>query len=74
MRVCPPRDVTRTCTVRATPSSGFAVLQVSPQGHVLQRDLPLGVCDKTAAALAALGRAELIVTESTWHYPGDGCC
>ena len=44
------------------------------KGHVLVRDLPMGVCDKTAGALAALGREDLVVTESTWHYPGDGCC
>lgn len=43
-------------------------------GHLLARDLPLGVCDKTAAALEGLGRDDLVVTESTWHYPGDGCC
>lgn len=44
------------------------------KGHLLRRDVPLGVCDKTAAALAALGREEIFVTESTWHYAGDGCC
>ena len=44
------------------------------RGHILLRDLPLGVCDKTAEALAALGRGDLVVTPSTWHYPGDGCC
>ncbi len=44
------------------------------RGHLLVRDLPLGVCDKTAANLAALGRPDLTVTESTWHYAGDGCC
>ncbi len=43
-------------------------------GHVLARDLPLGVCDKTAAALARLGRDDLTITESTWHYAGGGCC
>jgi ubiquinone/menaquinone biosynthesis C-methylase UbiE len=44
------------------------------KGHILQRDLPMGVCDKTAAALAALGRSDLVLTEATWHYSGDGCC
>jgi len=43
-------------------------------GHVLRKDVPLPVCDKTAAALGALGRDELIVTDSTWHYDGGGCC
>ena len=44
------------------------------KGHVLQRDLPLGVCDKTAAALARLERDDLVITNSTWHYDGNGCC
>ena len=44
------------------------------KGHVLVRDVPLGVCDKTARALERLGEPDLVVTGSTWHYPGDGCC
>lgn len=44
------------------------------KGHVLSRDLPMGVCDKTADALTALGRDDLVVTAPTWHYSGDGCC
>jgi SAM-dependent methyltransferase len=43
-------------------------------GHVLLRDVPLGICDKTAAAFTALDRDDLLVTDSTWHYSGDGCC
>jgi ubiquinone/menaquinone biosynthesis C-methylase UbiE len=43
-------------------------------GHVLPRDVPLPVCDKTANALASLGNDELVITESTWHYAGGGCC
>jgi len=44
------------------------------KGHVLQRDVPLPVCDKTAEALAALGNPHLTVTASNWHYAGGGCC
>jgi SAM-dependent methyltransferase len=44
------------------------------KGHLLARDLPLSVCDKTAAALAALGRDDLYLTGSTWAYRGGGCC
>lgn len=44
------------------------------KGHVLPKNLPLAVCDKTGAALAGLGRDDLIVTESTFHYQGGGCC
>jgi ubiquinone/menaquinone biosynthesis C-methylase UbiE len=42
------------------------------RGHVLPRGIPRGVCDKTAAALAAL--PGITVTEPTWHYAGGGCC
>jgi len=44
------------------------------KGHFMVRDLPLGVCDKTAAALEARNRPDLFITASTWHYSGDGCC
>jgi SAM-dependent methyltransferase len=44
------------------------------KGHVLLRDIPLAVCDKTANVLAGIGRPDLTVTESTWHYAGGGCC
>jgi hypothetical protein len=44
------------------------------KGHLLQRDVPLPVCDKTAIALLALEEHHLIVTPSTWHYNGGGCC
>jgi len=43
-------------------------------GHVLQPGIPAAVCDKTAAKLAALISNEVIVTDSTWHYSGGGCC
>jgi ubiquinone/menaquinone biosynthesis C-methylase UbiE len=41
-------------------------------GHIMQRGLPLAVCDKTAGNLAKL--PNIILTESTWHYTGGGCC
>lgn len=44
------------------------------KGHVLVRDLPLSVCDKTSGALAKLGRDDLLLTPSTFHYRGGGCC
>ena len=43
-------------------------------GHVLARDIPLAVCDKTAGAIERLGRDDLTITGSTWHDPGGGCC
>lgn len=44
------------------------------RGHVLMRGMPMSVCDKTAAALESLGREDIIITPSTWHYLGGGCC
>ena len=44
------------------------------RGHVVQRDVPLAVCRKTAAALKRVGSVDLIVTLPTWHYAGGGCC
>ncbi len=43
-------------------------------GHILQRGVPAAVCDKTAAKLGSLMPAEILVTNSTWHYTGGGCC
>ena len=43
-------------------------------GHILPRGLPAAVCDKTAAKLLALLPEECLITPSTWHYQGDGCC
>lgn len=44
------------------------------KGHVLLRNQPLAVCDKTAAAIASLGRKDIFISESTYHYNGGGCC
>lgn len=44
------------------------------QGHRLDRGVPSGVCDKTAAALAKSNPDRVLITPSTWHYRGDGCC
>ncbi len=44
------------------------------KGHVLLYNQPAAVCDKTAAALEALGRDDIYISESTWFYDGGGCC
>jgi SAM-dependent methyltransferase len=44
------------------------------KGHVLQSNMPLAVCDKTAAALAGLGRSDIFISPSTYFYDGGGCC
>jgi SAM-dependent methyltransferase len=44
------------------------------KGHVLLPNQPLAVCDKTAGALAGLGRDDIFISGSTWFYDGGGCC
>lgn len=44
------------------------------KGHVLSRDIPFSVCDKTAKALKSLERMDIHVTGSTFFYDGGGCC
>jgi SAM-dependent methyltransferase len=44
------------------------------KGHVLLKNQPLAVCDKTAAAIASLNRNDIYISESTFHYNGGGCC
>jgi SAM-dependent methyltransferase len=43
-------------------------------GHVLLKNQPLAICDKTAGALASLHRDDIFISESTFHYDGGGCC
>ncbi|AFY73863.1 methylase involved in ubiquinone/menaquinone biosynthesis [Synechococcus sp. PCC 7502] len=43
-------------------------------GHILFRGNPLAVCDKTANKLSLQFPQEVIITDSTWHYNGGGCC
>lgn len=44
------------------------------KGHILLKNQPLAVCDKTAKALKDLGRDDIFISESTFHYDGGGCC
>lgn len=44
------------------------------KGHVLMPNQPLAVCDKTAGALASLGRDDIFISGSTFFYDGGGCC
>ena len=44
------------------------------KGHTLLQNQPLAVCDKTAGALAALGKQDIFISESTYFYDGGGCC
>jgi SAM-dependent methyltransferase len=44
------------------------------KGHTLIKNMPLAICDKTAGALAALGRTDIYISGSTFFYDGGGCC
>lgn len=44
------------------------------KGHVLIKNQPLAICDKTANALKNLKRNDIFISESTFHYDGGGCC
>ncbi len=44
------------------------------KGHILLKNQPLAICDKTAQALKDLNRDDLYFSESTFHYDGGGCC
>ena len=43
-------------------------------GHVLMPNQPLAVCDKTGGNLAALGREDIFISQSSFFYDGGGCC
>jgi SAM-dependent methyltransferase len=43
-------------------------------GHILLKNQPIAVCDKTARALASLNKKDIFISESTFHYNGGGCC
>lgn len=43
-------------------------------GHILQRGVPAAVCDKTAGKFAVSFPGDILITDSTWHYTGGGCC
>jgi ubiquinone/menaquinone biosynthesis C-methylase UbiE len=44
------------------------------KGHTLLVNQPLAVCDKTAQQFADLGRKDIYISESNYHYNGGGCC
>jgi SAM-dependent methyltransferase len=43
-------------------------------GHVLIKNQPLAICDKTATALTNLNRNDIYISEPTFHYDGGGYC
>jgi SAM-dependent methyltransferase len=69
-----PNDGPCVFTGRTAIYHGADELFDDGRGHVLMRNQPASVCDKTANALAALGREDIFVSGPTWHYDGGGCC
>lgn len=71
-----PMPVDGACvfTGKAAIYYGNEVYLDDKKGHVLMRNQPLAVCDKTAAGLASLNRNDIFISESTFHYNGGGCC
>jgi SAM-dependent methyltransferase len=43
-------------------------------GHILLKNQPLAICDKTANNLTNLNRDDLYISAATFHYDGGGCC
>jgi SAM-dependent methyltransferase len=43
-------------------------------GHVMLKNQPLAICDKTANVINNLNRDDIFISESTYFYDGGGCC
>ena len=69
-----PADGPCVFTGRSAIYFGNELIFDDGKGHVMTPNQPLAVCDKTAAALLAMGRDDLHVSNSTWFYDGGGCC
>lgn len=73
-KVIIPKDGPCIFTGKTAIYSGKEEFFDDSAGHILQRGVPAVVCDKTAAKLACSIPEEIMVTDSTWHYTGGGCC
>jgi SAM-dependent methyltransferase len=71
-KVIIPEDGACVFTGKTAVYAGSEAAFDDQAGHILQPGIPLAVCDKTAAKLAKF--EEILVTDSTWHYSGGGCC
>jgi ubiquinone/menaquinone biosynthesis C-methylase UbiE len=69
-----PADGACVFTGKTAIYKGIAEYFDDQAGHILNRGVPLAVCDKTAAKLAIAFPDQIMVTPSTWHYDGGGCC
>jgi SAM-dependent methyltransferase len=69
-----PADGPCIFTGKAAIYFGEDVVFDDEKGHILLKNQPLAICDKTAGALAALKRDDIFISESTFYYDGGGCC
>jgi SAM-dependent methyltransferase len=69
-----PEDGACVFTGKTAIYAGPEPLLDDQAGHLLQQGIPLAVCDKTAAKFALQFPQDVIITDSTWHYSGGGCC
>jgi len=69
-----PNDGPCVFTGRTAIYHGAEQLFDDGRGHVLKQNQPASICDKTAGALAALGREDIFISGPTWFYDGGGCC
>lgn len=69
-----PADGACVFTGKTATYIGAEALLDDRAGHILQRGIPSAVCDKTAAKLAVQFPQDVMLTDSTWHYAGGGCC
>lgn len=69
-----PHDGACIFTGKTAIYTGMEELFDDGAGHVLQRGVPAAVCDKTAGKLGELMPDKVLITDSTWHYNGGGCC
>ncbi|MGB3204313.1 MAG: arsenosugar biosynthesis arsenite methyltransferase ArsM [Crinalium sp.] len=69
-----PEDGACIFTGKTAIYSGSQEIFDDSAGHILQKGVPAAVCDKTAGKLGSLLPEEVLITDSTWHYTGGGCC
>ena len=69
-----PNDGACVFTGKTAIYNGSEAMLDDHQGHTLLLGNPIAVCDKTAKNLASKFPQEVIITDSTWHYNGGGCC
>ena len=74
VKVPMPEDGACVFTGKTAIYAGAEPLLDDRAGHLLQCGIPLAVCDKTAAKLASQFPQDVVITDSTWHYIGGGCC